>query len=237
MPFQVPDAFALSGNRGYSNVPTIPGKWVIDTGASEHMVCSASQLTTVINQIKASVKLPNGDSAQVIHIGMMKLSDTLTLTDVLVVPYFKFNLISASNLIIKHKCFLEFLHHYCFILNLLTWKTIGIGKLEGGLYHFQHSGHQLNGQSAIIPQKAKINSIISHNVISHVSSSKCHIVTSRLCCNNFNSATCNFVSKVDVHTDIDIWHCRLGHIPLSKMSLLHKIVPDITFDCIVMCVP
>lgn len=33
--FSMPDAYAFSGNR-----TTLEGKWIIDTGASEHMVCS-----------------------------------------------------------------------------------------------------------------------------------------------------------------------------------------------------
>lgn len=38
------------------------------------------------------------------------------------------------------------------------------------------------------------------------------------------------MSNVDVNTNIDVWHCRLGRIPTSKLSLLHKIVPAITFS-------
>lgn len=134
--FQLHDAVAFLGNRVCPRVRTILDKWIIDTGASKHMVCSVNQLTVVINRSKASVKLPNGDTAEVTDVGTVKLSDTLTLTDVLVVPCFKFNLISASKLILKHKCFLVFLHHFCHIQDLLTWKMIEVGKLEGGLYHF-----------------------------------------------------------------------------------------------------
>jgi hypothetical protein len=35
-------------------------QWVIDTGATDHMVHSISCLTTVTSTINASVELPNG---------------------------------------------------------------------------------------------------------------------------------------------------------------------------------
>jgi hypothetical protein len=59
----------------------------------------------------------------------------LYLTNVLCVPSFSFNLISASKLTKNVKCHLIFLAGFCFIQNLLTWKTIGLGKENGSLFH------------------------------------------------------------------------------------------------------
>ena len=83
--------------------------WILDTRATDHMVHSVSQLTTITSIVHSCVYLPNGEKVVVTHIGTMQISPTLTLTDVLCVPSFNFNLISVSQLT-KHKfCCLIFL--------------------------------------------------------------------------------------------------------------------------------
>jgi len=62
------------------------------------MVCSISFLTTITAIISKSVKLPNGQFASVTHVGTVKISASLTLTNVLCVPSFSFNHISVSKL-------------------------------------------------------------------------------------------------------------------------------------------
>ena len=65
--------------------------WVLDTSATNHIICSFSLLTSVITLTQCVVELPNGESAQVTHIGTIKLSTTLILDRVLCVPSFSFN--------------------------------------------------------------------------------------------------------------------------------------------------
>ena len=62
--------------------------WVIDTGASDHIVCSMKLLTSYTEISHSMVELPNGESAVVIHIGTIHLSSHITLTNVLYVPSF-----------------------------------------------------------------------------------------------------------------------------------------------------
>jgi hypothetical protein len=102
--------------------------WIVDIGATDHMVCSISFFTSISAIISTTVQLPNGAVASVTHIGTVKISECLTLTDVLCVASFTFNLISASKLIKHLCCCLIFLSNYCFIQNLSPWKTIGVGK-------------------------------------------------------------------------------------------------------------
>jgi hypothetical protein len=47
--------------------------WIIDTGATNHMVCSISLLTTITSIVDKHVRLPNGNLAAVTHIGTVKL--------------------------------------------------------------------------------------------------------------------------------------------------------------------
>jgi hypothetical protein len=81
------------------------------------------------------VKLPNGQFSNVTHIGTVRISEHLTLIDVLCVPSFLFNLLSASKIIkCLHYC-VVFLANFCFIQNLVTWVMIGVGEETNGLYY------------------------------------------------------------------------------------------------------
>ncbi|KAI4305161.1 hypothetical protein L6164_028547 [Bauhinia variegata] len=77
---------------------TLKEYWVIDTGATNHFICSPnlfSQSTPVTNSY---VQLPNGTKAQVTHIGQVRLLHHITLHNVLLVSSFSYNLLSASKL-------------------------------------------------------------------------------------------------------------------------------------------
>ena len=70
--------------------------WVMDTGASDHIVCSISLFQSYIIVSHCVVELPNGELAHVTHIGTIKLSNSLILEHVLCVPSFSFNFLSVS---------------------------------------------------------------------------------------------------------------------------------------------
>ena len=111
--------------------------WVIDTGASDHIVCSVSMLTSITSISHYVVKLPNGESATVTHVSTVQLSAQFTLHNVLCVLSFTFNLLSVNKLI-KHLPFcLVFLSQFCFIQDLTCWRTIGVGEMHHSLYLLQ----------------------------------------------------------------------------------------------------
>ncbi|XP_030949207.1 uncharacterized protein LOC115973109 [Quercus lobata] len=91
--------------------------WVLDIGASDHIACSLSLFHSYIAVSHCVVELPNGESAHVTHIGIVKLSNSLTLEHVLCVPSFSFNLVS----------------------DLSCWRTIGVGEVQHGLYLLQNN--------------------------------------------------------------------------------------------------
>ena len=72
--------------------------WIIDSGATDHMVCSPSYFTYSTPVKNQTVKLPNGSLVPVTHIGSINFSSQFTLTNVMCVPTFHFNLISVSKL-------------------------------------------------------------------------------------------------------------------------------------------
>ena len=106
---------------------------MLDIGATHHFVCSVDLLTSITTTMQSLVQLPNRVSAQVTHIGTIVLSSSLTLTNVLCVPSFSFNLLSISTFTLSQPYCLVFLSPYCFIQDLLSWKTIRVGKAVDGL--------------------------------------------------------------------------------------------------------
>ena len=88
---------------------------MIDIGASNHIVCSIQLLTSYTEISHIMVELPNGEAAVVTHIGTIQLSSHITLTNVLCVPSFTFNLLSVSALTKSQPFCLVFLSKFCII--------------------------------------------------------------------------------------------------------------------------
>ena len=89
--------------------------WVLDTGATDHIIDSTSLFTKITSSISSFVHFPNGEKVLVTHIGTVQLTSTLILEDVICVLAFTFNLISMSKLTKSFSCCLVFLSNYCFI--------------------------------------------------------------------------------------------------------------------------
>ena len=92
--------------------------WILDSGATDHMIHSLQFFPSVTSIVHFSAKLPNGDMAKVTHIGTIKLTSTLTLENVFCIPSFSFNLVSISKLTQSSSCCCIFLSHYYFIQDL-----------------------------------------------------------------------------------------------------------------------
>lgn len=135
-PFNLDPKFSVfSSCNSVSPVSTICSKWIIDTGATDHMICSISFFTSITAKVSTTVKLPNGKFAAVTHIGTVQISAHLVLTNALCVPSFSFNLLSVSRLIRSIPCCFILFANFCFIQSLTTWMTIGLGELQDGLYY------------------------------------------------------------------------------------------------------
>ena len=113
--------------------------WILDTGATNHLVHSVTQFTEITSIVQTCVFLPNGEQALVTHVGTVQVTSTLTLTGVLCIPSFSFNLISVSKLTKNLSCCLIFLGNCCFIQDLAQGSMIGLGKEYNGLYLLQDS--------------------------------------------------------------------------------------------------
>lgn len=112
-------------------------KWVVDSGANQHMTASGSNLcdTVDVSRLNLRVGHPNGSSAKIDTIGNLPLTNSLTLFDVFVVPDFNVNLLSVHKLCKDTKCDVVFNEHNCFVQDSQSKGTVETGNESGGLYY------------------------------------------------------------------------------------------------------
>ncbi|KAL0395458.1 UNVERIFIED_CONTAM: Retrovirus-related Pol polyprotein from transposon RE1 [Sesamum latifolium] len=127
---------SLNTNRDTSNL----GTWIVDTGATNHMcgdIVAFHSLNTLITPI--TITLPDNSVTQATQSGTIHLSVSLVLKNVLLVPSFKFNLLSVSQLCrFNSVCFL-FLTSKCILQDLKTKHVLAIGKQVGRLYYLDRN--------------------------------------------------------------------------------------------------
>lgn len=87
----------ISGMAFCASVVLDDTSWILDTGATDHMICNPNLLTTSVPVTHRTMHLPNGALAAVTHIGSIYFTD-FVLHNVLCVPSFRLNLISISKL-------------------------------------------------------------------------------------------------------------------------------------------
>lgn len=117
---------------------TLKPGWIIDSGANQHMTSSTSNLYDIvdISDLHLKVNHPNGSVAKINKIGNFKLSNNITLFDVLVVPDFNVNLLSVHKLARDNKLVVGFDEYQCYVQDSLRKNVVGTGSQAGGLYFF-----------------------------------------------------------------------------------------------------
>ncbi|XP_019160869.1 PREDICTED: uncharacterized protein LOC109157415 [Ipomoea nil] len=107
--------------------------WILDSGATNHIVYSLDFLVNYQKANGAKVNLPTGQRIAVENIGDVKLSHNLRLRNALHIPTFQFNIISVSKLIQDSSYKLIFLPGQRLIQESLG-TIAGIAKEDRGLY-------------------------------------------------------------------------------------------------------
>ena len=108
---------------GKTNACLIPSSstWVIDFRATDHMTGNSSLFTTFQSHPSTSiVTLADESTSCVLGLGTIHPTPLFTLTFVLSLPQFSFNLISMSKLARILNCCISFFHDYCLIQDLST---------------------------------------------------------------------------------------------------------------------
>ncbi|KAH7545427.1 hypothetical protein FEM48_Zijuj01G0092700 [Ziziphus jujuba var. spinosa] len=133
---------ALAGLIGNAQVPDdrLNGKfdtksWIIDTEATHHVTGDLSWLFDTMALFECPVGLPNGESVVATQSGSVRLSDKITLKNVLYVPKLNCNLLSVSQLNDDLHCVVQFNSYICAIQDH-TRELIGTGVRRDGLYYF-----------------------------------------------------------------------------------------------------
>ena len=109
--------------------------WVIDSRTTDHMTCNSSSFTTFQSHPSTStITLAYGSTSCVHGLETINLNPLITLTSILSLPQFSFNLIYVTKLTCILNCSISFFFYYCLIHDLLTKMIIGIGRESGGLY-------------------------------------------------------------------------------------------------------
>ncbi|KAL0401325.1 UNVERIFIED_CONTAM: Retrovirus-related Pol polyprotein from transposon RE1 [Sesamum latifolium] len=121
--------------------------WIVDSGATNHMcgdACAFHSLTKLPNPIK--IHLPDNSVSYATHTGNITLSPTLTLSNVLLIPSFKHNLLSVSQLCQSLSIAFVFLTSSCILQDLTTKRPLAIGTKVGKLYFLDPNSFYVSPQ-------------------------------------------------------------------------------------------
>ena len=179
--------------RAYCN-----NTWVMDTSATNHIMCFVHLLTTIAATTQSMVQFHNGETAKVTHVGTVVLSSFFTLTNVLCVPSFIVNLLSISTITQSQPYCLVFLSSYCFIQDLTSWRMIRVRQALDGLYLLQCESLQ------------------------HTSS---YSLADFLVAHKLGTVFHPFSAAVSQCNSSFLWHARLGHPFDPKLHALSHVIP------------
>ncbi|KAK3037852.1 hypothetical protein RJ639_031893 [Escallonia herrerae] len=111
--------------------------WLIDSGASHHMMGNLNFFSSIWDIPPSPVGLPDGLQTNAIKAGSVSLADGITLRHVLYVPNLAVNLISVSCLATDANCFVAFSNDICVLQDRTSKSPIGLGKMHRGVFVFQ----------------------------------------------------------------------------------------------------
>ncbi|KAL2925577.1 Retrovirus-related Pol polyprotein from transposon RE2 [Bienertia sinuspersici] len=120
--------------------------WIIDSGATDHMCCDLKYFDSYekIYDSTFGITIPDGTRVNVTHKGIVKLDDGITLLDVLLVPGFKFNLLSVGKLCQDMDCEVVFKKDICVVQGHSQRMPIVLGRLKYGLYCAPTTQHKFS---------------------------------------------------------------------------------------------
>ncbi|KAJ9564855.1 LOW QUALITY PROTEIN: hypothetical protein OSB04_000821 [Centaurea solstitialis] len=131
-------AFAETSNSSTCLLSSA-SKWVIDSGASDHMTGNPTLFSTFDKHMSPShVTIVDGSASSVLGSGTVELTPFVSLSYVLSLHKFSFNLLSVNRITRTLNCSVKFFPDFCVFKDLLTKKIIGRGREADGLYIFEH---------------------------------------------------------------------------------------------------
>ena len=200
--------------------------WVIDSSATDHMTGTSSLLSDLKQSSSLlNVTLANGSATTFSGLGTANLSPNLSLSSVLYIPDFPFNLLSISKLTKILNCATIFLSTHCIFQDLKTGKIIGGGHEANGLYYLDRCG-----SSRLVASHLSISPLQHHCHLGHPSLKNlkslvpsCRLIESLQCeaCQLGKHNTVPFASRCESHVSSP-FHLVHSNIwgPINTPSLL-----------------
>ena len=166
--------------------------WILDSGASER-ISSKQEFLHDVSKLTypIMVNMPNGMRVKVTHKGKLRVSPDLVLNHVLLIPHFKFNLLSIKRLCEQLKCMVQFTESVCTIQGPSLKRPLVIGRDQVGLYVLDKEANQ-NWELQTGNQGTRG---IAANYVEAEDKLTCGVT-------------------------FDIWHRRLGHMSDLAMKLI-----------------
>ncbi|XP_074305524.1 uncharacterized protein LOC141640740 [Silene latifolia] len=201
------------------NVKLFQREWIIDSGASDHMITRLHKLQNVkVLDKRPKINLPNGELAYVTHMGDLILGNGLRLCNVMYVPAFKHNLMYVQKLLRDNSCYVVFYDTHCTVQDSNTHEIKANGRAISGLYYLE------TPKTSTYAAVSKNNS--STSMFSNMLN-KCNPKADKLCqeplihCGHIcNDNVSSMNAKVDSYS---LWHNRLGHAPYTKLQYINSI--------------
>ncbi|CAM8930983.1 unnamed protein product [Rhodiola kirilowii] len=132
--------FTMAGISCLTTTKISTDTWILDSGATDHITSHMHLLHDVKTlTVPYEVLMPNGSTANVTHIGSCYINQQLTIHEVLLVPDFKFNLISIGKLVTTSQCTAQFIDNQCYVQDQVTHNVLVTGDLIDGLYQIRCS--------------------------------------------------------------------------------------------------
>ncbi|KAJ0599026.1 putative RNA-directed DNA polymerase [Helianthus annuus] len=120
--------------------------WIVDSGASQHMVRTDKNLMNVVDVSEFNITdgHPNGTSVKVLKIGDLKLTDEIILKDVFYIPGYSVNLLSVYRLSKDNNVNVVFNETSCLFQDSSSKRILMSGSQDCGLYFVGNSGNLVN---------------------------------------------------------------------------------------------
>ncbi|KAF5754617.1 putative RNA-directed DNA polymerase [Helianthus annuus] len=120
--------------------------WIVDSGASQHMVNSDKDMFNIIDVFDFDLKVghPNGTNVKVLKIGDVKLIDGVILKDVFYVPGYHVNLLSVHRLAKDNNVNVVFKEDSCVLQDSKSRRILMTGSQDSGLYFVGKYGNSVN---------------------------------------------------------------------------------------------
>lgn len=138
------------------------------------------------------------------HSGHLKLQNNLLVRDVFYVPSFKHNLNSVQKLIKDTGCKVNSCDSYCMIVNSEGTRVKAVRKVVNGLYYLVNEDLAKN-----------LSGVAGRN-----GTRVCAGVDKKTMNATYEISVPNTISGVPHSSNTTLWHQRLGHSPLAKLSCI-----------------